>query len=205
MKGGSGMDSVADERSRLRRHVRAAREWLGKAEASLDRAEDVQGDLNLMLAQAELTRAKETERPGAKVVWARRIAAFSVAALLAGASLWAWRAGVPPAQEPPLAEQRIEQPAGMSQAPIVTAPPPAANPLPVRTGQEAAAESPPMQEALVGEAEEPVPEPAVTMQETETPPADPLPREASLPSEDMQRLMNSAGQSLRATHINGEG
>ena len=50
------MDSGMEDRSRLRRHVRAAREWLGRAEDSLDRAEDVRGDLNLMLAQAELTR-----------------------------------------------------------------------------------------------------------------------------------------------------
>ena len=78
------MDSGMEERSRLRRHVRAAREWLGRAEDSLDRAEDVRGDLNLMLAQAELTRAQEVERPRPSVVWARRLAPLCAAALIAG-------------------------------------------------------------------------------------------------------------------------
>ena len=87
------MDSGAEDRSRLRLHVRAAREWLGRAEESLGRADDVRGDLNLMLAQAELTRAKETERPGVSVVWARRLAPLFVAALIAGGGYSMWRVG----------------------------------------------------------------------------------------------------------------
>lgn len=200
------MDSVADERSRLRRHVRAAREWLGRAEDSLDRAEDVRSDLNLMLAQAELMRAKETERPSAPMIWARRVAPFCIAAVLAGGSLWAWRAGVPPAQELPPGERRIDLRTEEALTGSAASLPQTLNPIP-----PAAQETPPVvaspvePEPSVIEAERQESEPVADGQEAETPPADPLPQEARLPSEDMQRLMNSAGQSLRAVHMNGEG
>ncbi len=202
------MDSVADERSRLRRHVRAAREWLGRAEDSLDRAEDVRSNLNLMLAQAELMRAKETERPSASMVWARRVASFCIAALLAAGSLWVWRAGVPPAQERPLGERRIErqtQEAAVGAAATALQP---SNSLPAATQEPAPlTESPAEQDLPVIEAVEAEPqeaEPIAAVQEAETPTTAPLPQETRLPSEDMQRLMNSAGQSLRAIHIHGE-
>ena len=108
------MDSGAEDRSRLRLHVRAAREWLGRAEESLGRADDVRGDLNLMLAQAELTRAKETERPGVSVVWARRLAPFFVAALIAGGGYSMWRVGTQAESGPLPSARHVEQ----SVAPI---------------------------------------------------------------------------------------
>ena len=101
------MESGVEDRSRLRHHVRAAREWLGRAEDSLDRAEDVRGDLNLMLARAELARAQETERPRPSVLWMRRIAPLCTAALLAGGILWTWDFAAPPA--PPPVEKRTEE------------------------------------------------------------------------------------------------
>ena len=193
------MDSVADERSRLRQHVRAAREWLGRAEASLDRAEDVRGDLNLMLAQAELMRAKETERPSASVVWARRVAPLCAAALLAGIGLWAWRAGVPPAQEFPAGERRIEQRAETATAGIAEASQKEIELLPIAPQEETVpADSPVEPQPLAMEMERQESEPVVVPQEAEAPPDVPVAQETRLPSEDMQRLMNSAGQSLRA-------
>lgn len=53
---------MAEDRERLCAHIRAARDWLGRAESSLERENDVQGDLSLMLAEAELQRARETQR-----------------------------------------------------------------------------------------------------------------------------------------------
>ena len=191
------MDSGAEERSRLRLHVRAAREWLGRAEESLGRAEDVRGDLNLMLARAELIRARETESPKASVVWMRKLAPLSVALLLAGSGYWIWNAGngtaavqnMPPPL--PVAEQRTE--------PL---PPPkpeeAAIPAPV---QEAAADTAEIAEAAEISVPESEPEPVVPEPETQAAAEEGTkeePRLARLPSEDMQRLMNSAGQSLRA-------
>ena len=192
------MDSGMEDRSRLRRHVRAAREWLGRAEDSLDRAEDVRGDLNLMLAQAELTRAQEVERPRPSVVWARRLAPLCAAALIAGGGLWAWRSAVPQAP-PPIMERRTEEAAASTDAAQLrqeAVPLPAlpqADSVPVR---EESALEPPISETEYGELPEEAaaspPEPEISQEPR------PDTGGARVPSEEMQRLMNSAGQSLRA-------
>ena len=188
------MDSGADDRSRLRLHVRAAREWLGRADESLGRADDVRGDLNLMLAQAELARAKETERPAASVVWARRLAPLFVAVLIAGGGYSMWHMGTQAEPSPLPLEQRTAQSAAALPEPVALQPI-----VPQETGKTLPPEitEPPVRE-------EETPE-IVPMGETETPEtagAAETPQEsvqqARLPSEDMQRLMNSAGQSLRA-------
>ena len=183
------MDSGAEDRSRLRLHVRAAREWLGRAEESLGRADDVRGDLNLMLAQAELTRAKETERPGVSVVWARRLAPLFVAALIAGGGYSMWSIGTQVRPEPPV--QRAMQ--SVTVQPEAAILPPTARQetettvLPEITEAPAREEEPP---EIVPMAEPELPETVETAQESV--------QQARLPSDDMQRLMNSAGQSLRS-------
>ena len=189
------MDSGMEDRSRLRRHVRAAREWLGRAEDSLDRAEDVRGDLNLMLAQAELTRAQEVERPRPSVVWARRLAPLCAAALIAGGGLWAWRSAVPQAP-PPIMERRTEEAAASTDAAQLRRDPvplPQADSVPVR--EEIVLEVP-LAEPEYGEPTEEAsaspPEPGISQEPR------PDTGGARVPSEEMQRLMNSAGQSLRA-------
>ncbi|MBQ8697860.1 MAG: hypothetical protein IJ812_06685 [Schwartzia sp.] len=197
------MENVTEDRSRLRRHVRAAREWLGRAEDSLDRAEDVRGDLNLMLARAELARAQETERPVSSVTWARRLAPLCAAMVLAGIGLAAWR-GVAEEAPPTAIERRTEEAAvdlGVSNRPRETIPLPAipqADAAPVPEARESAVEVFPAEE----ESRDVPVEPVVILQEAEEPAvAPPEPPGARLPSEEMQRLMNSAGQSLRATNI----
>lgn len=55
---------MAEFRKKMKSHVSAAKEWLGKAEQSLEERNDVKGNLNLMLAQAELTRAQEARTSG---------------------------------------------------------------------------------------------------------------------------------------------
>ena len=189
------MDSGMEDRSRLRRHVRAAREWLGRAEDSLDRAEDVRGDLNLMLAQAELTRAQEVERPRPSVVWTRRLAPLCAAALIAGGGLWAWRSAVPQAP-PPIMERRTEEAAASTDAAQLRRDPvplPQADSVPVR--EEIVLEVP-LAEPEYGEPTEEAsaspPEPEISQEPR------PDTGGARVPSEEMQRLMNSAGQSLRA-------
>lgn len=183
------MDSGAEDRSRLRLHVRAAREWLGRAEESLGRADDVRGDLNLMLAQAELTRAKETECPGTSVVWVRRLAPLFVAALIAGGGYFMWRTGIQAGPEPPV-QRAMQSATALPEA--VTLSPTARQEtkkamLPEITEAPAREEEPP---EIVPMAEPELPETVETMQESV--------QQARLPSEDMQRLMNSAGQSLRS-------
>ncbi len=77
-----------DTQMSLKKHVHAAREWLGEAEVSIDDDDAIRGDLSLMLAQAELTHAKETAKLTASQKWARRIAP-AVCAVVIAVALWA--------------------------------------------------------------------------------------------------------------------
>lgn len=58
------------QRQQKKRHIRAAREWLGKAENSLEQQDDLQGELKLMLAKAELSQLEESAKAQR---WRRRI------------------------------------------------------------------------------------------------------------------------------------
>lgn len=57
---------MAELKQQMKKHVKAAKEWLGKAEQSFDQENEIRGDLNLMLAQAELKHAQETKKIGKK-------------------------------------------------------------------------------------------------------------------------------------------
>ena len=55
---------MEDKRKNLRRHIKAASDWLEQADKSIEREEDLKGDLKLMLAKAELKNAeKHNKRP----------------------------------------------------------------------------------------------------------------------------------------------
>lgn len=58
-KGGSFMAKVDNM---MREHIAAAKKWLGKAETSLNNDNNIRGDIHLMLAEAELKRAKEKSK-----------------------------------------------------------------------------------------------------------------------------------------------
>lgn len=53
---------MSEQKSRITTHLRSAQEWLSKAERSFDEQKDIRGQLNLMLAQAELKRVQEEKR-----------------------------------------------------------------------------------------------------------------------------------------------
>ena len=80
---------MSDRRQRLKNHIRAAKEWLGQAEHSLDSEDDLKSELKLMLAKAELKRADETDDgfSARKITtagaWLKRLAAPLVAAAAA--------------------------------------------------------------------------------------------------------------------------
>ena len=50
---------MEDKRKNLRRHIKAATDWLQQADKSIEQKEDLQGDLKLMLAKAELKHAEK--------------------------------------------------------------------------------------------------------------------------------------------------
>ena len=67
----------------IHRHIAAAKGWLSRAEDSLARENDIQGDLKLMLAQAELQRAQEKNDKKLCVRWFKKLAPGVLASMLA--------------------------------------------------------------------------------------------------------------------------
>lgn len=72
-----------DKHKNVRNHIAAAKGWLNQAEDSLEQANDIRGDLNLMLAQAELQRAQEKKVQGGWLRWAKRLLPLAVALCVA--------------------------------------------------------------------------------------------------------------------------
>lgn len=75
-------------RDKQKNHIRAAREWLGEAETSLESENDVQSDLKLMLARAELSRVKDTPATSRLKARALKIMPAVCAALIVAAGAW---------------------------------------------------------------------------------------------------------------------
>lgn len=191
---------MAEERERICAHVKAAKDWLGRAESSLEKEEDVRGGLNLMLAEAELQRVRET-RKGKRFA---RFLAPALAVLLALGGVALQRSAEPtaaPAEKSPapivgqgtmiheekgsetLAE-RMGSAANLSESREIELPV-----MPVRVQ-----ESPIVQaQEQAQSTEPPEPQPALE-QQMEKPKQTSA---ASPPTEDMQELMVAAGRVLR--------
>ena len=191
---------MAEERERICAHVKAAKDWLGRAESSLEKEEDVRGGLNLMLAEAELQRVRET-RKGKRFA---RFLAPALAVLLALGGVALQRSAEPtaaPAEKSPapivgqgtmiheekgsetLAE-RMGSAANLSESREIELPV-----MPVRVQ-----ESPSVQaQEQAQSTEPPEPQPALE-QQMEKPKQTSA---ASPPTEDMQELMVAAGRVLR--------
>ena len=74
---------------RVGQRVNAAKRWLAKAEEEFSNERPMRGELNLMLAEAELKRLKESE-PTRRRAWMRHGAAFGIAAVLVCAVSGVW-------------------------------------------------------------------------------------------------------------------
>lgn len=191
--------------TKYKEHVRAAREWLGRAEDSLEQEDHIRGDLDVMLAQAELQRAQETEEGRVRRRWLGRLLPAGAAALVA-ALVW----GLWPSVPAPLIERPSVMPAaepgeaGSASVPAAAATPMAIESSTVRpmTAEIAPPTVPPMTAEISSVVEEPS---SVEVPISEAADMEPLPQPSSrvpsrdiLPSRDMQKLMSAAGQSLRA-------
>ena len=190
---------MADRRSSFKRHIRAAREWLGQAETSLDKKNDVRGDLKLMLAEAELKRARETGEISKSQGWFRRVLPFGMAVILAAGgffflqlqrpgnrtdSVQAVVQGTAAMPEEPDTPGISEQTGRQEPQPEVSAAPK----LQQKPVQEAAL----LNRAEPQEVQHPAAEKAAVQPEAK--PAG----QTAMPSEHMQQLMQSAGKTLRA-------
>ena len=191
---------MAEEREKICAHVKAAKDWLGRAESSLEKEEDVRGGLNLMLAEAELQRVRET-RKGKRFA---RFLAPALAVLLALGGVALQRSAEPtaaPAEKSPAAivgqgttvhaemesaalAERMGSAANLSESREIDPPV-----MPARAQESPMAQA----QGQVQFAEPPQPQP-VLEQQTEKPKQTSA---AAPPTEDMQKLMVTAGRVLR--------
>ena len=191
---------MAEEREKICAHVKAAKDWLGRAESSLEKAEDVRGGLNLMLAEAELQRARET-RKGKRFA---RFLAPALAVLLALGGVALQKSAEPmaaPAEKSPAAivgqgttvheemesaalAERMGAAANLSESREIEPPV-----MPARAQESPMAQA----QGQVQFAEQPQPQPALE-QQTEKPKQT---SDAAPPTKDMQKLMVTAGRVLR--------
>ncbi len=192
--------------TKYKEHVRAAREWLGRAEDSLEQEDHIRGDLDVMLAQAELQRAQETEEGRVRRRWLGRLLPAGAAALVA-ALVW----GLWPSVPAPLIERPSVMPAAEpGKAVSASVPAAAATPMAIESStvrpMTAEIVSPtvsPMTAEISSVVEEPssvevpISEKAADMEPLPKP-SSRVPSRDILPSRDMQKLMSAAGQSLRA-------
>ena len=190
----------------INQHIAAARNWLNRAEDSLEQEDDIQGDLKLMLAQAELQRAQEKNGAKPMVRWFKKLLPPAAACALALAGI-IYAAGSGTGRE-----AAVESSAYMTQADSGRQATPAEPNLPVPDNtvalpeQQRTAEIMPVPEqgmaaisnslADDGQREsKPVPDSAAAAVESGE--KAPAAAEAQLPSPEMQKLMQSAGSMLR--------
>jgi hypothetical protein len=183
--------------SHLQTHIRAAQEWLGRADRSLQRQEEVKGDLQLMLARAEMQRAQEV-RPGTKKqYWAYRLLPLITALFLCGGAGFLYEGRM-------VQHEQVIQPRPVSSSAATTAGgslQPAADGTEGLTTVHISSAVPAQERAAVPEraavSEQPAAEPASSrLPEAAARPERPA-AAASLPSRHMQDLMRSAGDTLR--------
>lgn len=193
---------MKDRNQKQRRHIRAARQWLGEAEHSLAENHRVRGELKVMLAKAELARVEGT--PGHRFVkkWSMRLLPALVALVIAGGghAFWQSRSAVYTAATAPVQAEvddvdAVEDAAGPQEAPAaqVTAAVSAAETEP---GPSAPAEHLPQAEAAAA----PAVAQAAPAQERIPAATEPQPAAQSapkIPDDGMQKLMQTAGKTLR--------
>lgn len=94
----------------VRKHIAAAKGWLTQADDSLEQENDIQGDLKLMLAHAELQRAQEKNDRKICVRWFKRLMPPIVACLLALAGIiYSKDSKTEPVHEAPVADRQTGQ------------------------------------------------------------------------------------------------
>ena len=164
---------------KVKGRIQAAKQWLNQAEEHFGRNAPARGEIDLMLAEAELRSTRETLRPGHRwsiMNWVHQGIALSLAAVLAAAGVggaWWWWRDARAATLPAIGV--------VAEAPL----PPA-----------------PVQNIAAAPIQKPEPAPAAAVESThagqEVNDADrPAKRETAVSREEMKRLIQAAGQSLR--------
>ena len=164
--------------SKAQGKIRATKHWLTRAEKHFDLNAPVRGQLDLLLAEAELRSTRETVNSHSnwlKLNWSLQIIALSLAAVLAVAgigSVWWYDL------------QAVEAPVNHTATPplpIAAAPVQHNSTVPIRSAEKPAATA---VDATISTQEVKRNEKPVAM-------------ESALSSEEMKHLIQSAGQTLR--------
>lgn len=188
-----------DKHKMVRNHIAAAKGWLSQAEKSLEQENDIRGDLNLMLAQAELQSAQEKQPQRAWLRWGRRLLPLA-AALCVAAGYVAYLRPVPevPAAQPVMPVTAESSAAAGREADSGAMEPVAGNaheaaipavaevPVSEVTVQDREAEPHSQQLKGTGEIPQAIPPGEV-----------PDERQADVPDIELQKLMQAAGNVLR--------
>ncbi len=196
---------MADCKQNINRHLNSAQQWLSEAEEAFDKDKDIRGELNLFLAQAELTHVREVNRsqqwrykyPLLRHCLALGLA-FAVAVGGVGVSYW-WGVSRHTVQSVTGTNQAVSptetssrqvtlEPKAASQAVA----PVAAPPVPVASQSVTDREDPGsyQQPAKAARVSEPI---AQTKQVSEEDPS----KEVPLTTDEINKLIRSAGKSLR--------
>jgi len=169
---------VTQSSGKMRGKIQATKQWLTRAEEHFDRNAQVRGEMDLLLAEAELRATRENlqSRPRRlKLSWFRQGLAFGLAAVTVAVGagvVWWWQ---PEQMESiPLPPVSVTAPIRQAQVPNISA-------TPAKT-----TETPPaavVDFAIPGQEVKSVDKSAS--------------REPSMSQEEMKRLIQAAGQSLR--------
>lgn len=189
---------------KIRQHITAAKGWLSRAEDSLEQENAIQGDLKLMLAQAELKRAQEKNDKKLCVRWFKRLAPGALACALAlGGIIYAQQAEDSPSlpkQTPltstSLAEQASSTGAGRDKAME-------AKKSHQNLSEEREFDTPayvqiqPNEEAHLEEVSHTIESRPVEVESQQATPSLKNVQPSQVPAPAMQKLMQSAGSTLR--------
>ena len=183
--------------------VRAVRSWLEKAEASFDEESDIKGELNLMLAEAEMKNLRK-HHPVSRN-WLRA-GAMVTAFCLALGGWYAFRL-TGPEERPPAVVQETAAGNEADRDPVDTAAP-VAEPVPTGSVQPPVQEGPAPVAASAPPAapagDEPPVQPAATAAPVPEPPAAApvrVERKAVLSDRQVQATVQEARHTLRGTGI----
>ena len=189
------------------KRLRAVRKWLEKAESCYSSHKDITGEINLIMAQAEMERLKETH-PHRKA----RKRALQMAALAAAFGVFLGLNAIWHVIEPagdgntvPL-QASVEKEAPVSQAPAVESEKPVEETAPVEaaapdTSYVEAATSPSASSTVTVETVQTPAPPVQTAQPAHTPApvrtAAPAPAKPALSDKEVQSVVGEAGRALR--------
>ena len=189
--------------------IRAARDWLDEADASLSEGSGIRGALKVMLAQAELRHAQEAEPEARSAVWRRRLARLLplTAAVFAALAFYLTPAVAPPQETAgiPAPPVEMQQPTDGTEAAVQ---PEAAEP---DRSAEAPVDAPPLTTvAAPSSVEASAPDAgsvmsAASSREAAAPSSAPsqaaqpaaAPAAPAVPAPETQKLMQTAGKALR--------